>query len=135
MYIKLVDGDNPPRTATVEYRDYGDMNDIREPDWRQWNIILQDFVDNNDVNLANVSKIIIGFGDGTQAASDGTVYFEDIRLYLKRCFPGYYPVGDFVPDCTVNFYDFAILAQSWLASSEQPGYNPVCDISSAAGDG
>jgi len=81
MYIKLVDSDNPVHTATVVYRDYGDMNDIRNEKWHQWNIPLTDF---NGVNLANVAKITIGFGDGTTpAASVGIVYFDDIRLYTE----------------------------------------------------
>jgi hypothetical protein len=42
------------------------------------------------------------------------VYFEDIRLYLERCIPGYYPAGDFDSDCDVDFYDFAIFALAWL---------------------
>ncbi len=125
MYVKLTDGEDA--TGKVEYP-Y--MSDITEEEWHQWNIVLQDFVDDNDVNLADVKKIIIGFGDGTPAESDGTVFFEDIRLYLgMRCFPGCYPVGDFKPDCVVDFYDFAVFAQAWLTSSEQPDYNPVCDIS------
>ena len=67
---------------------------------------------------------------GTPATNTGIANFEDIRLYLnKRCFPGSYPVGDFEPDCDVDFYDFAILAQSWLTIEGQPNYNPVCDIS------
>jgi hypothetical protein len=121
LYIKLVDSDNPVHTSTVEYSDYGDMNEVNEPQWHQWNIPLEDFT---GVNLSKVAKIIIGFGDGTQAASDGVVYFEDIRLYLKKCFP-----GDFEADCDVDFYDFAILALAWMTSSGQPNYNPLCDIS------
>ena len=82
MYIKLVDSDNPVHTATVEYRNYDDMNDIRETKWHKWNIALQDFVDNNNVNLANVSRITIGFGDSSPGNA-GTVYFEDILLNIE----------------------------------------------------
>jgi hypothetical protein len=126
MYIKLVDNDTPVHTAKVEYSDYGDMNNVKKTSWHQWNIPLEDFT---GVNLAKVAKIIIGFGDGTQAESDGIVYFEDIRLYLNKCFPGDYPVGDFEADCAVDLYDFAIFALAWLTSSGQPTYNPICDIS------
>ncbi len=125
MYITLTDGSS--KSAKILY--HGDMNDVRETEWHQWNIVLQDFVDINNVDLSNVSKIAIIFGNGIPAINTGEVIFEDIRLYLKKCFPGSYPVGDFEPDCDVDFYDFAIFAQAWLTSSGQPNYNPVCDIS------
>jgi hypothetical protein len=79
MYIKLVDSGTPVRTATVFY---GDTNDVRNEEWQEWNIPLTDFTaDNPSFNLRKVARIIIGFGDGTQAASDGVVYFDDVRLY------------------------------------------------------
>jgi hypothetical protein len=126
MYIKLVDSDTPIHTSTVFYSDYHDLNNVRYPQWHQWNIPLEDFA---GVNLAKVAKIIIGFGDGTHAAHDGIMYFEDIRLYLRKCFPGDYPVGDFDTDCSVDLYDFAILAHAWMTSSGEPNYNRICDIS------
>jgi hypothetical protein len=85
MYIKLVDGSSPEeQTATVFYSDYGDMNDVNETSWHVWNIPVGDFIlANCYFDITKVAKIIIGFGDGTQAASDGTMYFEDIRLYKE----------------------------------------------------
>jgi hypothetical protein len=84
MYIKLVDSDIPAHTATVFYSDYGDMNDVREEKWHVWDIDIVDFIFANwDFDITKVAKIVIGFGDGTQAASDGVVYFEDIRLYAE----------------------------------------------------
>jgi hypothetical protein len=60
------------------------MNDVKEERWHVWNINIADFIFTNwDFDPSNVAKIIIGFGDGSQAASDGTVYFEDIRLYKE----------------------------------------------------
>jgi hypothetical protein len=141
MYIKLVDGDNPSHTARVEYGNYSDMNDIREEEWHQWNIALQDFeVNNPGINLSDVAEITIGFGEndgidpGSPPTGRGTVYFDSIRLYLLTCFAGSYPVGDFKPDCVVNFYDFAIFALAWLTESGEPNYNPACNITVAGGD-
>jgi hypothetical protein len=123
MYAILSDGTN---TATVDYT--GDMNDIQEEEWQEWNISMQEFLaDNCDVDLGNVSYVGIGFAEG--APADGIVYFDDIRLYISKCVPGYYPAGDFEPDCDVDFYDFTVLADSWLTSSGQQNYNPLCDIS------
>jgi hypothetical protein len=53
--------------------------------WTQWNIDLSalgGFADQG-VNLTNVDKMAIGFGDGnnSQPAGSGLVYFDDIRLY------------------------------------------------------
>jgi glucuronoarabinoxylan endo-1,4-beta-xylanase len=73
MYVKLTDGDSPAKTATVMY---GNMNDVRLKQWNQWSIALTEFT---DVNLTNVSRITIGFGDGSPGNA-GTVYFEDITL-------------------------------------------------------
>ncbi len=51
--------------------------------WTEWNIDLQAFADQG-VNLANVNTIALGLGDKTnpQAGGSGTMYFDDIRLYL-----------------------------------------------------
>jgi len=73
MYVKLTDGDTPPHTATVTY---GKINDVRLKQWNKWSIALTAFT---DVNMANVARITIGFGDGSPG-NTGTVYFEDITL-------------------------------------------------------
>lgn len=121
MYLTLTDGAS--NSATVNYS--GDMNDIRDPSWRQWNIPLTEFA---GVNLADVETITIGFGYMTAGTGFSYVYFEDIHLYLHKCFPGSYPPGDFDSDCDVDFHDFAVIAQSWLTNSGLPDYNPICDI-------
>jgi hypothetical protein len=50
--------------------------------WTEWNINLKEFADQG-INLANVDKIAIGFGDrnNPQAGGSGTMYIDDIRLY------------------------------------------------------
>jgi len=67
-----------PHRVMVEYD--GDMNDVRREVWQQWRVPLAEF---NDVNLANVARIGIGFGDKNPEGSngDGTVYFDEIRLF------------------------------------------------------
>ncbi len=54
-------------------------------DWTEWNIDLQEFA-SQGINLANVDKLAIGFGDknNPQAGGTGTMYFDDIRLYRPR---------------------------------------------------
>ncbi len=102
MYIKLIDGG-----GVSEKVDYPDMNDIREPNWHQWNILLTDFT---DVNLADVNKIIIGFGDGTQAENDDiedVVFFEDIRLYTE------YPPRPHMVKVAYNGSPYRLIEEWW----------------------
>ena len=60
----------------------GEAADILQPRWEQWNIPLEEFA-NQGVNLRNVTKLSIGFGDEMNITAGGTgvVYFDDIRLY------------------------------------------------------
>jgi hypothetical protein len=37
--------------------------------------------------------------------------------------------GDFDKDCSVNFGDISILAQTWMTQKGEPGWDGVCDIS------
>jgi hypothetical protein len=126
MYIKLVDSATPVHTAKVFYSDYGDMTDLREASWHEWFIPLTDF---SGVNLRKVAKIIIGFGDGTQAASDGVIYFEDIRLYSSKCVlserDSDFALVDFAPagysasgDCKVDNQELTIMVDDWLAKDD-----------------
>jgi len=89
------------------------MNDIKLTEWQEWNIDLQDFSDGG-VDLTNIKKIYIGFGDRDNPVlpgGDGTVHFDNIRLY--GCRPGGLH-ADLNGDCMVDFKDFAVLAGSWL---------------------
>ncbi|MFB0552053.1 MAG: hypothetical protein ACETWQ_01960, partial [Phycisphaerae bacterium] len=51
--------------------------------WTEWTIDLQAFVDQG-VNLTNVNTISLGLGNKNNplAGGSGTMYFDDIRLYL-----------------------------------------------------
>ena len=42
-------------------------------------------------------------------------------------------LGDFEPDCDVDFYDFTVLASAWLSSPSDDNWNPDCDIYETAG--
>jgi hypothetical protein len=125
MYVVLEDTNN--RSATVYYGDAGeDPNDVKDPDWHEWNIQLSDFSDINEVNLKSVSKIYIGFGDEASPGGSGTVYFDDIRLYPARCVAAYAPAGDVDGDCIVNLADVNIMGSDWLETDYTGiGYNGV----------
>ncbi|MFZ2147682.1 MAG: PA14 domain-containing protein [Sedimentisphaerales bacterium] len=70
MYVKL-------NGSKVVYD--GDAADITRPQWKQWSIDLASF----GVNLQNVTKFSIGFGNDTNPTPGGSgmVLFDDIRLY------------------------------------------------------
>lgn len=70
MYVKVND-------FKVVYD--GDPLDITAPEWKRWSIDLASL----GVNLQSITKITIGFGDGTttRAGGSGVVYFDDIGLY------------------------------------------------------
>jgi uncharacterized repeat protein (TIGR01451 family) len=107
MYVRLADDDGD---ATVTYGDYGeDTNDVKKPEWHEWNIALTDFagVDHN-----NIKQITIGFGNKDGPEVEGTVYFDDIRLYAPRCIPEY--AGDLTGDCVVDYWDLKVMTDEWL---------------------
>ncbi|MHC4645265.1 MAG: LamG domain-containing protein [Planctomycetota bacterium] len=128
MYVALEDGSN---VAIAEYGDLGeDMNDIKQQEWRQWDIPMTAF-SGNGLITTNVTKVRIGFGDRDTpvAGGSGTVFFDDIRLYLPKCVPWLAkPAADFSNSCIVDLADVAIMAEDWLRtdtlflSVQQPDY-------------
>ena len=121
MYVGLQDTDGPTGYAEVRYGDNGeDMNDVSEPRWRDWNIVLQDFADSG-VDLTNISKVYIGFGDRGNLfvpGGWGTVYFDDIHLHEPICIPSHrsvaFAAADLSGNCIVDLADLAIIAREWL---------------------
>lgn len=116
MYAGLEDTRGGISYAQVNYGLYGeDMNDIKKEEWQEWNIALTDFT---GVDANNVKKIYIGFGirgNTTVPGGNGTVIFDDIRLYLPKCIPlRLKPVADLSDNCLVDFADIGIMALDWL---------------------
>ncbi|MCJ7693114.1 MAG: LamG domain-containing protein, partial [Sedimentisphaerales bacterium] len=135
---QVSDGTN---TGTVQYEDSNDL--IRGwAGWQEWNIELEEFVDDNGVDLSAVTKLGIKIGDGTMADL-GEVYFDDIRLYPSRCVPAYsyrtgsfryidrYAAsGSFESDCFVDYFDLYSLSSDWLVE----GLGTVTATSAPSGD-
>ncbi|MHC4571938.1 MAG: LamG-like jellyroll fold domain-containing protein [Planctomycetota bacterium] len=132
MWVSLEDSTNPE--GVVKYD--GDMNNIKDEFWHEWNVDLQDFNDAGVV-LSDVSKVYLGFGGndragqtksgaGTTYGYPDTVYFDDIQLWPPRCMPSVtgidvlHSLGDITggeegaPDCNTNYLDFDIMAQGWM---------------------
>ena len=77
MYVAIA---NSRRTPAVIYHD--DPSAMQASEWMQWSIDLEAFAD-QDVDLTNIDKLSIGFGDkyNPQAGGSGLVFFDDFRLY------------------------------------------------------
>jgi hypothetical protein len=112
MYVALYDGS---KTGVVKYA--GDMNDIKEAKWHEWNIKLQDFA-GLGVVLSSIDRVYIGFGGNawtgqTAIGSKGKVYFDDIEVWPPYCRPELV-TADITGDCTTDIDDLEILAADWL---------------------
>jgi hypothetical protein len=120
MYVALEDSNGS--YAEVRYGDNGeDMNDVKIEHWHEWSIDLQDFND-ADVNLTEIKKVYIGFGnkaDPFVPGGFGIVYFDDIYLYEPTCRPSLrseaFAVVDLSGDCIVGLADLQIIAFQWLS--------------------
>jgi hypothetical protein len=104
LYVTLRDLTN---TATVTHTD---ANAILNPAWQAWDIPISSFT---GVNKSAIKKLTIGVG--TQSVATGTIYVDDIRLYIPRCMPDRTEGrGDITRDCFVDYYDLDILTDNWL---------------------
>jgi len=113
LYVVLKDGFG--REAVVNYD--GDVADITQEQWHQWNIDMQDFV---GISRNNVQMVSIGIGvrgSAVPTTSKGIIYFDDIRVYQPRCVPDRLkPVADFDSDCQVTYADLEVMVADWLKS-------------------
>jgi hypothetical protein len=109
LYVKLHQG-----ATTSAQVNYYDANDVKDPDEHHWwNIPLANFT---GVNLTGITGITLGTGNpAVGKAGDGTIYFDDIRLWPTRCVPAYGPLADITyDDCKVDNKDLDIMATDWL---------------------
>ena len=88
--------------------------------WKQWNVNLADLNGPCNVSLKAVKYLYLGFGvrgNMVTPGGKGTVTFDNIRLYQKRCVPEYGPIADFTGDCRVDINDLNVFADHWLDSN------------------
>ena len=111
MYVAISSGNG--KTGVV-YHD--DPNATLISTWTDWNIDLKKFSDQG-VNLTNIDKMFIGFGNkaNPKPGGTGTMYFDDIRLYPPRCILDKLNglEADFTKDCTVDIADLQVMADEW----------------------
>jgi len=105
------------------------LEDLNDPNWNEWNIDLADFA----VDLNDVVGVVIAIGneDSNTPGGSGTIYVDEIRLYIPRCVPTRsspaFAALDYAPeasrDCLINYHELAIMARDWLQTAEPPS-NP-----------
>lgn len=116
MYIKVTDGDGNTGMVINE-----DPNITLQTNWTGWLIDLND-PNLSSVNLANVKKFMIGFGDG---APTGMIADWDwAKVDEIRVSPQVYTSADFDGNGRVNFKDYVFLSEGW---KKAPVY-PATDI-------
>ena len=84
MYVTIANSTGNP---AIVYHDDPDV--VQTETWTQWNIDLNQFA-NQGIDLTDVDKMSIGFGDITnpQPGGSGKMYFDDIRLYQPEISAG-----------------------------------------------
>jgi len=118
LYARITDSSS--RVALIHYTDNWPVSDFDKGGNQEWNIALQEFKDDNSsIDLTNVKTFEVGFLDGlgTAPAQTGTdfIYFDQIRLYARRCISRYgLPDADLNDDCVVDLDDVKIMAGDWL---------------------
>ena len=109
MYVTLSDGQAEQR---VRFQD--DVDILTRREWYKWQLALSDF---NDVNLANIESITLGFcWPSVQVGQfgEGTIYVDDIALYPPLCLDEHRPTADVTCDCAVDYADLEQMARAWL---------------------
>ena len=118
LYARITDSSS--RVALIHYTDNWPVSNFDNGGYQEWNIALQEFKDDNSsIDLTNVQSFEIGFLDGlgTPPAQQGMgfIYFDQIRLYARRCILEYgQPEADLNDDCVVDLDDVKIMAGDWL---------------------
>ena len=110
VYVTLQD--SSARSATVTH---DDPNIAITTSYQEWQIPLARFTSlKSSLDLENIQKITVGVGN----VGTGTIYVDDIRLYIPRCMSGRpVPAGDFTgSDCAVDYRDLQLLTNNWLVT-------------------
>ncbi len=117
LYILIGDSADAVKVIT-----HDDPAAVQLDGWQEWNILLSDLSDAG-LNLATIKKMCIGVGnkDNPQTGDTGTLYLDDIRVYIPRCRPEIaQPKYDFNGDCVVDELDLAILESEMGSESVRP---------------
>jgi len=122
------DGDNLEQKFSVILEDStGGSHEVANPYsyapltevWQQWDIELSEF-SGGGVNLAQVKKVIIKTGDGTDSGQPDedtdTLYIDEIKVCSPEC--SLNSRADLDKNCRIDFGDFCIMAGGWLSEGQ-----------------
>jgi len=114
MYVSAGDG-----SITVRLP-YGDGDATTDNSWKAWTIKLHEFSDRG-LDLANITELVVGFGNGSGPGGSGTMRIDDIMLHPPRCLPEFVVAADINCDCSVDFHDLMLTVTDWLDSDYAVG--------------
>ncbi len=123
MWVELTDSQTG--IAAVKYGppELGEeVNDVNEGSWHEWNIDLAEFAAGpTPVDLTDVNSIAIIIGDDALPDANGTVIFDDISLYARRCVLAKRPLADLDyedDDCIPDQRERNTMMADWLLTDE-----------------
>ncbi len=58
-------------------------------------------------------------GQKSKASTTNRLWIDDIRLYPPRCVPQYGPAGDLTGDCVANIVDLKIMTRQWVTAGPE----------------
>jgi hypothetical protein len=117
LYVAVKDSLGRTKVVT-----YANPNAAMSNNWQEWNIDMKELV-SAGLNLASVKTMYIGLGNRVtpKGGGKGTIYIDDIRLYLPRCIASVLkPAADLSGNCVVDYLDLQIIANNWLATATAP---------------
>jgi hypothetical protein len=117
LYVAVKDSLGRTKVVTHANPDAAMLNS-----WQEWNIDMKEFI-SAGVNLASVKTMYIGLGNrvSPKAGGTGTIYIDDVRLYLPRCIASVLkPAADLSGNCVVDYLDLQLIADNWLATATAP---------------
>ena len=109
---------------------HSDTQAQRIGSWTRWDINLAD-LNKPNVDLKSVRYLYLGFGvrcTGETLGGIGTVIFDDIRLYQKRCVSAYTLTTDLTGDCRTDYNDVNVFADNWLVKQTVVTTKEPCNI-------
>jgi hypothetical protein len=116
LYVVLEDAEVPANSHAVPAVPEPNAYAVRNESWQKWAIELSEFSDNG-VNLARIKKISIRVGDRTSSGQppddSDMIYIDEIKVCPRMC--SLNMGGDVDDNCTIDFGDFAAVADGWLA--------------------
>ncbi len=111
LYVAVEDN-----AGHVKVVNHPELGAVQKNAWQEWNVDLTQ-LSAAGVNLKAVKKVYIGLGNrnSPKAGGEGSLYFDDIKLYIRRCVPSLAkPAADLSSNCVVDYADVEIMASAWL---------------------